>query len=186
VSSVVRTRRLATATVATVVAVVVAAVVAVVVALALTDPGTTSGTSVRFDRVPEGLSFVEVEGTIVWLDRDGDEVTALADDPNHLPGEALWWCPHDEVFIGPRHGEIFDGDGVRAGGPARRGLDRYATSVAGRTLTVDLDDREPGSGEFRSGVELTGGPEWDAGVGSFCQDAVRSPRSVDPDPPGGP
>lgn len=185
-TSVVRTRRLATATVATVVGIIAVAIGALVVALAHTDTGTTSGTSVRLDRVPQGVSFVELEETIVWLDRAGDDVTALADDPNHLPGAARWWCPHDEVFVGPQHGQIFDRDGTRAGGPSQRGLDRYATAVEGRTLTVDLDDRARGSDEFRSGVRLTGGPAWDEGLGSFCQDAVRSPRAVDPEPPGGP
>jgi hypothetical protein len=38
-------------------------------------------------------------------------VDGFLDSTQHLPGEPLWWCPEEEVFVGPSHAELFNADG---------------------------------------------------------------------------
>jgi hypothetical protein len=57
----------------------------------------------------------------------------------HLPGERLWWCPDEKVFVSPSHGELFGANGHYLAGPASRDLDRATvTDDASGKLAVDL------------------------------------------------
>jgi hypothetical protein len=52
----------------------------------------------------------------------------------------MWWCPTDELFVGPRYGERFDATGAVVGGPAPKGLDRLSAHVAGSAVRIRLDE----------------------------------------------
>ncbi len=47
------------------------------------------------------------------------------------------WCPSSQWFECPCHGSKYNRVGEKQGGPAPRGLDRFALSVAGGNITVD-------------------------------------------------
>lgn len=94
------------------------------VALVVT-PAPRSPEGVPLWLIPEGVSAHRVGRIPVFLVRQGQSITALATDVHHLDGErSLWWCPTEERFASPTHGELFD----RQGRPApptvqRRPLD---------------------------------------------------------------
>lgn len=95
--------------------------------------------------IPEGVSARRIDGTPVFLEREGKSVTVYATDVHHLEGEtALWWCPTEGVFFSPTQGELFDRRGRVQGGPASRGLDQYETRTVSDRLLVDLEDVLPG------------------------------------------
>jgi nitrite reductase/ring-hydroxylating ferredoxin subunit len=81
------------------------------------------------DSLPEGVSAHEVEGVPVFLVRHGRSVEGFLDRAQHLANEQLWWCPAEEVFVSPFHGELFDAQGRALAGPAFRDLDRVSVEV---------------------------------------------------------
>ena len=169
-------------------AAVVAMVAALLVALLVgtvaltrddTGPGAPAAASpgrvvVALASIPQGVTAARLGGHHVFYVRVGDDVTVFLDRAQHLPGERLWWCLPAYVFQAPTHGETFAPDGTRLGGPARRGLDRFAARVRGRTLVVRLDTLVKGA--------LVSGPGGSSPPypGSFpsdpCADPVRHPH----------
>jgi nitrite reductase/ring-hydroxylating ferredoxin subunit len=136
----------------------------------------------------EGTAPVEIDDTVVWIVRRGTEVTVFADNDRHLDGP-LMWCPAERYFAGPHHGALFDEDGRHLAGPAVGGLHRYDARVVDDRVAISLHRLEPGSPK-RDDVperhrDTIGGP-WDSGPGSFCAEAVHSPRyeAPPPAPPG--
>lgn len=84
-----------------------------------------------------------------------DQAFALVADAQHLDGEGLWWCPDEEVFVGPTHGELFDPAGQLVAGPARADLDRLPLEATEEGLLVaDVDQREPGTPRDAPGFGL--------------------------------
>ena len=101
-----------------------------------------STTTIRLATIPQGVSWWKVKEVGrggVFLERDGNDVTAFRNSAQHLRGEFVWWCPDQQVFEAPTHGERFDRDGFKLGGPARRGLDEYRVRRVGRDVTIDFD-----------------------------------------------
>jgi cytochrome b6-f complex iron-sulfur subunit len=47
------------------------------------------------------------------------------------------WCPSSQWFECPCHGSKYNRVGEKQGGPAPRGLDRFALTVSGGSITVD-------------------------------------------------
>jgi cytochrome b6-f complex iron-sulfur subunit len=47
------------------------------------------------------------------------------------------WCPTSQWFECPCHGSKYNRDGEKKGGPAPRGMDRFALSVSGGSIEVD-------------------------------------------------
>lgn len=93
---------------------------------------------IPLSEVPQGISTRRIMGTPVFLVRRGDRVTTLLTDMHHLPEETvLFWCPDEEAFVSPTHGEMFDESGAAIGGPVRAGLDRLETHVDSDTVTID-------------------------------------------------
>jgi nitrite reductase/ring-hydroxylating ferredoxin subunit len=66
----------------------------------------------------------------VFLVKHGRSVEGFLDRAQHLANEQLWWCPDEEVFVSPFHGELFDAQGRALAGPASRDLDRVSVEVA--------------------------------------------------------
>jgi hypothetical protein len=96
------------------------------------------GQKLTIDSLPEGVSRHHIQGVSVFLARHGHQVDGFLDSTQHLPGEPLWWCPEEEVFVGPSHAELFNGDGQLIEGPATRDLDRIRVTVtAGGVMAVD-------------------------------------------------
>lgn len=131
------------------------------------------------DDIPEGVSADAFRGTPVFLVRDGGKLTVFLSDPHRLPGDReLWWCPAERVFGSPAYAEVFVADGRKLGGPAPRGLDRFAATVDDGIVTVALDEIERGS--TRSALEYPrtmpdGIPHestWNTGPRAFCADPV--------------
>jgi hypothetical protein len=95
----------------------------------------------------------------------------------HLPNESLWWCPKEELFAAPTHGEMFDKEGRKIGGPARGGLNRYLVRVDGARLTIETSHVIVGPIN-RDGTpsEISGMDEpWASGPTAFCYGAIKSP-----------
>src|SRR5918999_772953 len=96
------------------------------------------GQILTIDSLPEGVSRHRIQGVSVFVDRRGHRVEGFLDSTQHLPGEPLWWCPVEEVFVGPSHAELFNADGQLIEGPAIRDLDRIRVTVnAGGVIAVD-------------------------------------------------
>jgi Rieske Fe-S protein len=102
--------------------------------------GNANTVTLSLDSIPRGMSTRRLEGLPVFLDRNGRVVTVFVSDPQRIVGETrMWWCPHEHVFVAPRHGEQFDKTGRVTGGPPPRGLDRLATRVRDGTIAIRLD-----------------------------------------------
>jgi nitrite reductase/ring-hydroxylating ferredoxin subunit len=136
------------------------------------------------DSLPEGVSHHQIEGVAVFLVRNGRQVDGFLDSTQHLPGEHLWWCVDEEVFLAPWHAELFNADGQLIEGPAFRDLDRVRVTVAADGV-VKVGPRHLLRGTVRKGVGLrsTGVPPtvWAAysnwirdtsGSRHFCQQHI--------------
>ena len=112
-------------------------------ALMVTGPGLPT-VGVALDEIAQGLSRHRVGGEHVWIDRSGEQFTVLRNAANHLPGERLDYCPGEDLFWSPMHGELFDRQGRAISGPATRGLDQLSASVqvvdGVARLVVDTSD----------------------------------------------
>ncbi len=47
------------------------------------------------------------------------------------------WCPSSQWFECPCHGSKYNRVGEKRGGPAPRGLDRFALTISGQSVTID-------------------------------------------------
>lgn len=139
-----------------------AAAVAVLVGVMAGDDGLSLRT------IPSGVSARRVGRVDVFLARDGQQITAFVNSAQHLPGEKIWWCPKEQVFAAPTHGEMFDAQGRRLGGPAFRDLDRLAVSV-GQDGAVSIDPSNVRAGATTSVQDLVA--EWAPG---FCRSHLTS------------
>jgi nitrite reductase/ring-hydroxylating ferredoxin subunit len=108
---------------------IVAAVGLAAVAVAVVVSVMAGDDRLSLRTVPSGVSARRVGRVDVFLVRDGRQVIAFVNSSQHMPGEKIWWCRKEEVFAAPTHGETFDAQGRRIGGPASRDLDRLAVSV---------------------------------------------------------
>ena len=128
----------------------VAAVIVVGIALAIVVAGATSSpddprtVSIPLADVEEGVTPMLLGDDSVFMVREGRSVWTLSSDAQHMQGERVAWCPPSETFVEEAHGSLFDIDGVKLGGPARSGLDRFRTEVADGTVFVHRDDRQAG------------------------------------------
>lgn len=126
--------------------------------------------------IPEGISARAIGERRVFLERDRNHVSTLLTSPHGTPGlDALWWCPTERVFMDPIRAGAFDQSGAIIGGPASRGLDRFATTVNDGTVTVDLRHVVKGS-SVRHDVTPAPGlttAAWDTGPDSFCSMPVK-------------
>jgi Rieske Fe-S protein len=71
--------------------------------------------------LPPGVSYHEDEDFKMFLVKSGGDVSAFRATSPHL-GEPLWWCPNEEFFISPSHGELFDIHGRWVAGPSPAGM----------------------------------------------------------------
>lgn len=137
---------------------------------------------VRLDSVAEGVSVAAVRDSPVFVIRSADSVLVLYAKPQHLPDDELWWCDKEQVFVGPEHGEIFDRLGGKLAGPARRGLDAFASRLDGDDVFVDVTQVTEGevglTGTAPPSLATSGADRaWSTGPGSFC-DAHLSSESA--------
>ena len=154
---------------------VVAGIVAVGMGTVVAIARTESPAGIRLTSIPEGVSAHSIDHAPVFLVRHGGEITAFSTDVQHLPGdEHLWWCPSEEQFASPTHGEVFDRQGLVVGGPAQNGLSRFEVQTLKDRVRVDITSVTPGPprGQVRGG-DPSGGEPWDSGQGSFCSGAVK-------------
>jgi hypothetical protein len=134
--------------------------------------GTVAGMVGHF---PDGVSTLRVRGNPVFVVKTGAVPTVFLTDPQHLPGErALWWCPREQLFASPTHGELFSIEGQVVGGPARRGLDRFDTKVVDSMLVIGRKvlHGDP-TGAALPAIKGAVSSPWDSGSSSFCAGAVR-------------
>lgn len=89
-----------------------------------------------------GIMFLEDEHAFLVYNDGGP--LALSDDAQHLDGEHAEWCERSQMFETPTHGEKFDDLGYYFGGPAQRGLDRFAVRIRGDAVYVDFEERVAG------------------------------------------
>jgi Rieske Fe-S protein len=87
--------------------------------------------------IEQGTTSGTIEDRQVFFVRDGDDIEVFIAAAQHLPDEGLWWCPDEQLFASPAHGELFDTAGRARRGPASRDLDRFATDVRDGNLHVD-------------------------------------------------
>ena len=156
-----------------------AAIAAVLVAALLGAGG--SGTpstraSFRLSDLPEGVTATEAAGKAVLLSRTGDQVLAfLPAVPEGAMGRDLAIpCPSGRYWTEIR-ASIFAADGSKVGGPAPRGLDRYAVTTRFDEVVVDTSTVVRGDGlQGSAPVLLPSGPEWErahsqATILGFCR-----------------
>ncbi len=84
-------------------------------------------------------------------------VVALYQKCPHL-GCRVPWCGTSQWFECPCHGSQYNRVGEKKGGPAPRGMDRFAMEVDGGTLTVDTGTviQGPPIGTNTTGQEAEG------------------------------
>ena len=92
----------------------------------------------------EGVVY-DVELNIFILELPEDPL-ALAGWSPHTPGrsEHVLFCRSSQTFVSPAHGETFDRQGVYAGGPAPRGLDRVDLQINNGHVLVNPQEISPG------------------------------------------
>ena len=142
--------------------------------------GDDDAVTLDLDEVPEGVSPRVVGGEPVFVVRAGDELRVLLADTRHLPEDTLWWCPTERVFVGVEHGEQFDAEGRKIGGPSQGGLNELAFEVDGSQLVIDtgkvIEGANAALGEAPlSLADADFSEPFDSGPGSFCVGAVVSP-----------
>ena len=136
--------------------------------------------TLRLDELPEGVTAHKLGGDDVFIVRDGNDVRVFLSDARHLPGDTLWWCPNEQIFIEVEHGSSFDRQGRKIGGPAAGGLNQYEVRTNDGELIVDTDAVIVG-GQSPRGVAPVSLDDADfsrpfnSGPGSFCEDPVASP-----------
>lgn len=147
--------------------------------------------------IEQGTTSDTIEDRQVFFVRDGDDIEVFIAAAQHLPNEGLWWCPDEQVFASPAHGELFDTAGRARRGPAARDLDRFATDVRDGNLHVDAGQVIVGppaqtSGNDEQGTRqdnglLTAGAEraydrpWNEGFCVGHQPDLETPRVLSPD-----
>ncbi|MFN2609048.1 MAG: ubiquinol-cytochrome c reductase iron-sulfur subunit [Acidimicrobiales bacterium] len=91
------------------------------------------------------------------LEGYNDGVVALYQKCVHL-GCRVPWCKTSQWFECPCHGSQYNRVGEKKGGPAPRGLDRFAVSVEGGQVTVDTKQviQGPPIGTNTTGQEAEG------------------------------
>jgi len=100
------------------------------------------------DQVPE-TGVLAIPAARAYLTRIDGEVVAVAETCTHL-GCRVPWCDSSSQFECPCHGSTFNRIGEFRGGPAPRGLDRYAVSIEDGIVMVDtgaLAEGDPPGGE---------------------------------------
>jgi len=135
------------------------------------------------DSLPEGMTAHKVQGVPVFLVRHGRDVKGYLDDAQHLANEQLWWCPAEEVFVSPFHGELFDAQGRALAGPAFGDLERVGVKVtAGGVVVVDPFTVQPRTARRARDRSMVDGTVWIAyrswsgltagGPSTFCQPRI--------------
>lgn len=120
--------------VAALVIVLGAAVVVVLTSSEPSDPGELIVGGV--DEIKsQGVAYVRGPGIYVVASENG--FIALWDDARHV-GDRVLYCPVDETFSSPAHGEKFDRQGRYIAGPASGDLGTYPVHVKGNSAVVDV------------------------------------------------
>lgn len=142
----------------------------------------TGGSRSRDDDLtsfPMGVTATRVGTAKVFVVRTAGAVKLFLTDVNHLSGErSLWWCPKEQVFASPTHGELFDLEGRAVAGPATADLNRMGTKSVGGHVVADPAHVIPGAPQHVAREAYlvldqkaqAGG--WDTGPSSFCAGAV--------------
>jgi Rieske Fe-S protein len=97
----------------------------------------------------EARQIVYLEQHRLYVVATEDGFVALSDDSRHV-GDRVLFCRSDGTFSSPAHGERFDPHGLYMGGPASGDLDRYALTVRGGQVFVNLADLELPDRSFSS------------------------------------
>jgi nitrite reductase/ring-hydroxylating ferredoxin subunit len=127
------------------------AAVAAVVALRASQ---TADTGFPLSIVPQGVSAMTIDGTPVFVVRQGEVLTAFAHGAQHGT-DAVVWCPAEQVFVSPAHYELFTIDGLRVDGPAERDMTRFRVRVT-NGLQVFVDTKHPVVARTKSSAEISG------------------------------
>ena len=91
--------------------------------------------AVKPEAVPDD-SVVEVAAARAYLVKVDGDVVALSQKCTHL-GCRVPFCASSGQFECPCHGSQYNRVGEKKGGPAPRGMDRFAMSVTDGVLTVN-------------------------------------------------
>jgi nitrite reductase/ring-hydroxylating ferredoxin subunit len=137
----------------------------------------SAGVGIAIGDIPEGVTARIVDGVSLFLVRHGEEVRAFLPRTTHLDGETLWWCPSEQLFISPSHGETYEGSGDEIAGPGARGLDSVAVTVTDGTVRIDPNTITPGR-ERAAGGDASGAPKvptTDWATAGFCRNPLEAP-----------
>jgi nitrite reductase/ring-hydroxylating ferredoxin subunit len=175
---------------AAVLVVVVALLIALTATLHRGTPGGVAAHGVAsttpFMQIPQGVSVQQFGNRLAFVARNGDHVTVFDTDVQHLRGENyLWWCPNEQLFVAPTHGETFTRSGKAIAGPARAGLNRFRATVQHGELQIYPSRLIPGSkGNAQTPAGQTAGRSigpWDSGPTSFCVGALKANNARKPE-----
>lgn len=169
-----RLRRRATAS-----GLAVAALAAAVLVVLRDDPErvvrTTGPDQQELDDVPQGVTGHVLDGVPLFVVRTDGEVNAFVARSTYLAGP-LWWCPSEQLFVSPAHGEAYEPDGTAVAGPAPRDLDTVAVTIEAGIVRIDPRAVRPGAPRHTVPSTIPDGP-WEAS--GFCSNHVESPAPTD-------
>ena len=78
------------------------------------------------------------DGAGIYLVQTARGMRALSDQPSHPHAAAVRWSLHDQLFIDPALGCVFERDGTYRRGPCVRDLTSYLIRVEDDTLIIDI------------------------------------------------
>jgi len=85
----------------------------------------------------ESKKVIYLPGPGVYVAATAEGFVALDDDSRHV-GERVLYCPLDDTFFSPAHGERFDRQGRYLAGPSQGDMGRFPASVQSGQVVVDL------------------------------------------------
>lgn len=116
--------------------------------------------------LPDGVTGHMVGGRFVYVAKQGTEVWALLPYAQHMGRELVSWCPDEQIFAAPTHGEMFDIRGSWVTGPGVRDMDRVHVEVApDGDVLIDPDRVRLGDPAPAGGGPIVGFPRCSGGVG---------------------
>ena len=100
-------------------------------------PASFPHTAVLTERHEDGW-YETTRQTVVFIDKQGDQLTAMSATCSHL-GCSVRWEPSTSHFKCPCHGGTYDRAGNVVSGPPPRPLDRLAIRVNPKTSAIEIE-----------------------------------------------
>lgn len=105
---------------------------------ALSGVQAKAGEPIGLSDIPQGVSVLDVNGSRVFLVRDGRKINGFDSLSPHL-SSPLWWCRDDRIFFSPVTGEVFDDTGQLLFGSSATDMRKFGLDVIGDKALLRVD-----------------------------------------------